>query len=102
MQQDLKDWTSYAGVGLQWPEAFPLRTVLPLRVTLAAGCPPQLIHALCRQQSALAARYITHLLLYLQTDSAAWRENKDIGQEEVDPHCSAGVWYEFFSTAGAA
>lgn len=70
MQQDLKDWTSYAGVGLQWPEAFPLRTVLPLRVTLAAGCPPQLIHALY---------------------SAAWRENKDIGQEEVLREVLAGT-----------
>ena len=48
MQQDLQDWCEYASVPLRWPDAFPLRTVLPLRVTLAAGCDPKLIRALCK------------------------------------------------------
>ena len=48
MQQDLSDWCEYASVPLHWPDAFPLRTVLPLRVTLAAGCDPKLIRALCK------------------------------------------------------
>jgi len=48
MQQDFSDWCEYASVPLHWPDAFPLRTVLPLRVTLAAGCDPKLIRALCK------------------------------------------------------
>lgn len=33
---------------IQWPESFPIRTVLPLRVTLASGCDPKLIKILCK------------------------------------------------------
>ena len=29
------------------PDVFPIRTVLPLRVTLASQCDPRLIQALC-------------------------------------------------------
>lgn len=47
MQQDLNDWCEYASVQLRWPDTFPLRTVLPLRVTLAAGCDAELIRAFC-------------------------------------------------------
>ena len=47
-QQDLKDWCQYAGVELVFPQAFPLRTVLPLRVTLASSCDPVLIQTLCK------------------------------------------------------
>ena len=47
-QQDLQDWCQYAGVELVFPQAFPLRTVLPLRVTLASGCDPMLIQTLCK------------------------------------------------------
>ena len=36
-----------AGVSLRWPDNFPLRTVLPLRVTLASGCDPRLVGVLC-------------------------------------------------------
>ena len=47
---DLKDWSDYSGVELNWPTVFPLRSVLPLRVTLAAGCEPNLIRAICKSQ----------------------------------------------------
>lgn len=47
MEQDLQDWCGYAGVELHWPTAFPLRSVLPLRVTLASHCEPRLIKSLC-------------------------------------------------------
>lgn len=60
--QDLRDWSEYAGAKLKWPDNFPLRTVLPLRVTLASQCNPQLISALF---------------------TAAWEQNKDIGKAEV-------------------
>ena len=45
--KDLRDWCDYAHVDLQWPDVFPLRTVLPLRVTLASKCDPVLIMHLC-------------------------------------------------------
>lgn len=46
-QKDLQDWCSYTGVQINWPEKFPLRSVLPLRVTLAANCDPALIEKIC-------------------------------------------------------
>ena len=46
-QKDLLDWCSYAGVEIKWPDTFPLRSVLPLRVTLAASCDPDLIARIC-------------------------------------------------------
>lgn len=48
-QKDLLDWASYAGVQIQFPETFPIHTVLPLRVTLAAACDPQMITTLCKK-----------------------------------------------------
>lgn len=48
-QKDMLDWASYAGVKIQWPEVFPIRTVLPLRVILAASCDPHLISCICEQ-----------------------------------------------------
>lgn len=36
MAQDLKDWAAHWGVELVWPSRFPLRTVKPLRLVLAA------------------------------------------------------------------
>lgn len=45
--QDLKDWCDYAGIEFQFPSIFPLRTVLPLRATLASGCDPEVIRLLC-------------------------------------------------------
>ncbi len=45
--QDLRDWCQYAGIKLNFPRAFPLRTVLPLRATLASNCDPVIIKMLC-------------------------------------------------------
>ena len=36
-----------AGVDIQFPDNFPIKTVLPLRVTLSSGCNPDLIGLLC-------------------------------------------------------
>ena len=47
-KKDLQDWCSYAGVEINWPETFPLRSVLPLRVTLAANCDPAIIEKICK------------------------------------------------------
>ena len=44
--QDFRDWCEYIGVEARWPDAFPLRSVLPLRLTLAAHCDPVLIKTL--------------------------------------------------------
>ena len=42
---------------IQWPDTFPIRTVLPLRVTLASGCDPKLIKTLCKFLWSLSMRY---------------------------------------------
>lgn len=47
-QKDLLDWCSYAQIKLRWPDTFPIRSVLPLRVTLAANCDPALIAIICK------------------------------------------------------
>jgi 2-hydroxychromene-2-carboxylate isomerase len=44
--QDLDRQAARAGLPFRFPEQFPVRTVLPLRVTLAAGSPPALVRAL--------------------------------------------------------
>lgn len=60
---ELQQWSQeVAKVSLKWPDSFPLRTVLPLRVTLASGCNPNIIKILYR---------------------AAWRDNLDIGNADV-------------------
>ena len=46
-QKDLLDWADFSGIKLQWPDTFPLRSVLPLRVTLASGCDPKVIDTIC-------------------------------------------------------
>ena len=48
MTRDLQDWCEYCGAELNWPDAFPIRSVLPLRLTLAANCEPALIKAICK------------------------------------------------------
>ncbi|XP_065911815.1 uncharacterized protein [Dysidea avara] len=62
MAQDMRDWADYHNVKLQWPSTFPIRTVQPLRVTIAGNNEPKLIR---------------HLY------EAAWRDNKNIGDENV-------------------
>ena len=64
-QQDLRDWCKYAGVELRWPDTFPLRTVLPLRVTLVAACDPKLIKHLCElfmQHASIMIHNHPHIL----------------------------------------
>ena len=36
MLQDLQDWAKYWGVDFRFPQQFPLRSVLPLRVSILA------------------------------------------------------------------
>ena len=50
-QKDMLDWASYAGVKMQWPETFPLRTVLPLRAALATNCDPGVITRICKRST---------------------------------------------------
>lgn len=45
--QDLQRWAKIANTSLTWPDFFPLNSVLPLRVTLAADCNERLINILC-------------------------------------------------------
>lgn len=59
---DLHRQAARAGVGFRFPSVFPVRTVLPLRVTIAAGSPPALVRALAR---------------------ALWVEDRDVGRAEV-------------------
>lgn len=59
---DLHRQAARAGAPFAFPECFPVRTVLPLRVTLAAGTPPALVRALAR---------------------ALWAEGRDVGKPEV-------------------
>lgn len=49
-QKDMQDWIDFAGVKFQWPDSFPIRSVLPLRVTLAAGCDPKVIDVICESR----------------------------------------------------
>ncbi len=37
LSRDLGDWADYWSVPFSWPSRFPMRTVLPLRLALAAG-----------------------------------------------------------------
>ena len=48
MVRDLHDWCEYCGAEFKWPDAFPIRSVLPLRLTLAANSQPALIKAICK------------------------------------------------------
>ncbi|XP_065911506.1 uncharacterized protein [Dysidea avara] len=59
---DIQDWASYYGVPLLWPSTFPIRTVQPLRVTIAGGSDPRLIKHLYK---------------------AVWQDDKNIGDELV-------------------
>ena len=52
--QDLKDWCDYASINFQFPSSFPLRTVLPLRATIASKSDPATIQRLCKWSFAWA------------------------------------------------
>ncbi|MCY1066029.1 2-hydroxychromene-2-carboxylate isomerase [Nannocystis sp. RBIL2] len=60
--QDLDRQAARAGLPFHFPARFPVRTVLPLRVTLAAGSPPPLVRALA---------------------TAVWAEDRDISDPTV-------------------
>jgi 2-hydroxychromene-2-carboxylate isomerase len=63
LARDLDRWARYLGVEFRFSSRFPLRTVLPLRVTLLAG----------DRTEALVARLFR----------AAWVEDRDVGDEAV-------------------
>ena len=48
MARDIQDWAGYHDTTLQWPSSFPIRTVQPLRVTIASNNDPKLIEHLCK------------------------------------------------------
>lgn len=82
-EQELRDWSSYAGVPLKGATA-PLQTSLPLRVTLAADCDPVLIKTI---------------------HEAAWQHGKDISDETVlrevlELVCGAGQSERLIREAG--
>lgn len=64
--QDLERQARQAGLAFKFPGCFPVRTLLPLRATLAAGTPPALVRALA---------------------TALWAEGRDIS----DPKVVAGI-----------
>jgi 2-hydroxychromene-2-carboxylate isomerase len=68
IEADLARWAAWWGVPLRWPTTFPLRTVLPLRVTLAHPDPVPF------------ARRVFH---------AAWGEGRDVGDPAVLRDCGA-------------
>lgn len=63
---DLERWADLWGVPFRFTSTFPLRTVLPLRVTLLAGNDPRLIHRLMR---------------------AAWVDDEDVARPDVVARC---------------
>ena len=67
---DLHRWAHHWGVPFRFTSTFPLRTVLPLRVTLLAGSAPALVHRIMR---------------------AAWVEDQDVGRPEVVARCVTDV-----------
>jgi 2-hydroxychromene-2-carboxylate isomerase len=60
--KDLLRQADEIGVALKWPSRFPMNSVLPLRVTLAAGVPHDLVRALF---------------------GAYWSDDRDISDPEV-------------------
>jgi 2-hydroxychromene-2-carboxylate isomerase len=60
--QDLDRQARQAGIPFKFPSRFPVKTVLPLRATIAAGSPPALVRAL---------------------GTALWAEDRDIGDPSV-------------------
>ncbi len=80
--QDLRDWCQYAGIKLNFPRAFPLRTVLPLRATLASNCDPVIIKMLCMYYMSRVVLSL-YCCFYLYIDKAAWQDDLNIGENDV-------------------
>ena len=70
-QKDLSDWCEYAGLKLRWPDTFPIRTVLPLRVTLASGCDPTLITHICNVCIIYSQTHHYHYFVLCSSSSLA-------------------------------
>lgn len=68
--QDLHRQAARAGVPFRFPSRFPMRTLLPLRATLAAGSPPPMVRALA---------------------TALWAEDRDISDPAVVAAIADGV-----------
>ena len=79
MTTDVQDWASYYGIPILWPSIFPIRTVQPLRVTIASDNNPTLIRRLCM----LPHYNYVDVTVLIAADEAAWRDNKNIGDENV-------------------
>ncbi|MCA9608512.1 MAG: 2-hydroxychromene-2-carboxylate isomerase [Myxococcales bacterium] len=67
---DLERWAAYWDVPFRFTTTFPLRTVLPLRVTLLAENDPRLVHRIMR---------------------AAWVDDEDVARPEVVARCVEDV-----------
>ena len=85
MTKDIHDWCDYCGAKFNWSDAFPIRSVLPLRLTIAANSDPTLIKAICKSMIMSLDRILS---LVFVSDVAAWRDNKDIGNKEVLHDCT--------------
>ena len=82
MAQDMRYLVDYhKNVKLQWLSAFPIRTVQPLRVTIAGDNNPKLIRHLCM----LPHYNHVGVTVLIAIDEAAWRDDKNIGDENVSP-----------------
>ena len=57
LKADMMDWCDYSGTTITWPDVFPIHSVLPLRVTLASHCDPNLIRTLCEQLCTTCKTY---------------------------------------------
>ncbi|MFZ6180601.1 2-hydroxychromene-2-carboxylate isomerase [Nannocystis pusilla] len=79
--QDLDRQAARAGLPFHFPGRFPMRTVLPLRVTLAAGSPPPLVRALA---------------------TAMWAEDRDISDPAVVAAIADAVGLEGAALVAAA
>ena len=82
MGKDMQDWLTWWNIELNWPNTFPIRSVLALRAAVAE---PRIWHHVCTSHARLAcaaavliraARSLRHALR--ATDRAAWVDNIDV------------------------
>jgi 2-hydroxychromene-2-carboxylate isomerase len=80
---DVYRWADHWGVPFQWPSRFPMRTILPLRIALAAGD--------------------AHVPFTHATFRAYWADDRDIAEEkEVRALAEAsGLGADVFEKAGS-
>lgn len=46
--RDLLDWSQYLDGHFKWNSTFPINCLLPLRVTLALECSPDIVQGMCK------------------------------------------------------